>query len=185
MVQADELAKLQQAFRQWNAEAELWTFLRHPWPKTQLLAAIVRPLTPGITLADLRVHRAESSANSAPSILRDRQRNVQEGESGQVDTRTSAERDLETMRQRDDQASLIVTIQGTTRDIAELHGYLGQAGRSPLFSSVELTSIESQESLGLTSSKFTARAVVRPGYGQSHGPTAPLMQSQTNHLNRR
>jgi hypothetical protein len=185
MVQADELAGLQQAVRQWNAEAELWTYLRHPWPKSQLLAAIVGPLTPGITLADLRIHRAETTAGGTAGILRDRQRIVQEGESGQPDTRTPAERDLETIRQREDQTSLIVTIQGTTRDIAGLHSYLGQAGRSPLFSSVELTSIESEELLGKASSRFTARAVVRPGYGQSNGPTAPLVRSQTNHLNRR
>jgi hypothetical protein len=183
MIQANELTQLQQSLRQSSAQAELWAYVRHPWPKTQILAAIVAPLTEGITLSDLRIHRLESE-NVPAGILRDRVRLVQEGQSGQPDTRTPAERDLATFGQREEQGNLTVTIQGTTRDIAELHSYLGRAGRSTLFSRVELLSIQSEESLGRTSSKFTARAVIRPGYGLPNGPAAPLAGNDTNPVNR-
>ena len=34
-------------------EASLYTFLKNPWPRTQLLAEVVRPLPDGIRLAKI------------------------------------------------------------------------------------------------------------------------------------
>ena len=42
--QVRELSTLQIADRRAGHEASLFTYLEHPWPRTQLLAEVVRPL---------------------------------------------------------------------------------------------------------------------------------------------
>jgi hypothetical protein len=143
--------------------------LRHPWPRTQIVAAVIEPLTAEIVLDELRIARIEA-APVYGGPLRDRQRANALAE-GQEDNRTPAQRDLAGFQETLDAASVVVTIKGTTRDNAALHIYLGQLGRSRLFAKVELLAIESNETTTGGASKFGARLTLQPGYGQRNGPT--------------
>jgi hypothetical protein len=167
--QAKKLAELQNELQTVRSQAELITYLRHPWPRTQILAAVIEPLTPEITLNELRVYRADA----APVLggpLRDRNRANALAE-GQEDKRTPAQRDLAGFQDTIDAANVVVVLKGTTRDNAALHIYLGELGRARLFAKVELLAIESSEANPGGTSRFGARLTVRAGYGQRSGPT--------------
>ena len=149
-----------------HAEAELLTYLRHPWPRTQIIAALLAPLPQTVTLTELRISR-ESPVQVRPG--RFQPETGPEGAGQQADKRPPERRDLERLRQAIDELQTVVLIDGTTTDNAALHGYLSELGRTRLFTSIELGSLESgSEAAGLT--RFSIRLNVRPGYGQTNGP---------------
>lgn len=153
--------------------AELVTYLRHPWPRTQLLAEIVRPLTDDITLTNIQL-TAEAEANQRQPNRRARRRLLdEEGEAkGQP-----AERDLKELRDEFDNAGTTVYVSGVATNMASLHSYLGLLGVSSLFRKTELASLESMEGdFNQEASRFRIRIVVRPGYGQPQGPTPQKKQ---------
>ena len=47
-----------------SSEADLFTYLRHPWPSSQLLSAVVCPMTPEISVLELQI-TAESFQRAA------------------------------------------------------------------------------------------------------------------------
>ena len=51
------LAETQARLNKARDVARLYTYLRHPWPRTQLLAAVVAPLPEGVTLDELQITR--------------------------------------------------------------------------------------------------------------------------------
>src|SRR5271157_3148309 len=53
----DRLADVQQRLANAKAGAELYTYLRHPWPRTQLLCALLRPLPADITFLQVQIFR--------------------------------------------------------------------------------------------------------------------------------
>ena len=57
---AAQLAAVQGELADADAAAELWTFVRHPWPVTQLLAALVRPLPATIAIEQITIQRPDS-----------------------------------------------------------------------------------------------------------------------------
>ena len=65
----DRLAEVQKQLEQARACAELYTYLRHPWPRTQLLAAMVRPLPDEISLQQVQIVR--EPADSRPAAARE------------------------------------------------------------------------------------------------------------------
>ncbi len=72
------------------------------------------------------------------------------------------------MRETCDATSVIVTLKGAAEDVSLVHMYLGSLGKDSLFSRVDLTNIDGQDAQrqGGSGCRFTARLVVRPGYGQ-------------------
>jgi hypothetical protein len=168
-VQGEQLARLQEELRQVQAEAELYTYLRHPWPRTQILAAIVSLLPKSAQLEELRLQR-QQAIDPAAAMLRDRARAAaaNPGEA-KPDTRPLARRDLEALQEIIDESNVAVSLAGVTTDEAALHIYLGQLGDDPLFAKVELVSLERMEGKQGVS-RFRARAMVVPGYGQPRGP---------------
>ena len=60
------LAGVQRQLDQARACAELYTYLRHPWPRTQLLTAMLGPLPEEITLQRVQILREPADA-SPPS----------------------------------------------------------------------------------------------------------------------
>jgi hypothetical protein len=164
---ATRLSELQAQLQTVRSQAELITYLRHPWPRTQVLAAVIEPLPAEITLDELRIHRLDPPPTyGVPG--RNRAAAVPEG---QEDKRTPAQRDLAGFQDTIDEGSVVAILKGTTRENAALHIYLGQLGRSRLFSKVELLKIESNETTTGGVSRFEARLTVLPGYGQRNGPT--------------
>ncbi len=58
--QATKLASLQAELKQARPAPGLIAYLQHPWPRTQIVAAVVQPLLEGLSLSELRVQRLES-----------------------------------------------------------------------------------------------------------------------------
>jgi len=178
----EDLGKLHVQLQQTRAEAELYAYLGHRWPTTQILDALLAPLPDEITFQRLEI-RPESPAGrpaGGPTSREDR-----EAEAQRLATLPPAALDLEELRGRCDGKETLVTISGLTDDSGALHRYLGDLARQELFSKAELDTIESDAAAGETPPRlrFRATLVVRPGYGQPGGPTAetPPAHGAINH----
>ena len=55
--QNGQLAEIQSRLQTARTDAELFTYLRHPWPRTQLLAALLIPLPEEVTLQHVQIQR--------------------------------------------------------------------------------------------------------------------------------
>lgn len=170
--QGQKLAALQAELREARAEAELFTYLRHPWPRTQLLVAIAAPQTEAITLRKLVIRQEEASGTPllapvanipAPAGAADAAKDAEA-------KLPPAERTLKKLRDAFDEAPLTVTLEGVSRDSAALHVYVGKLAESDWFSAVELRSVERSQSEQAAALRFVARLVVRPGYGHPLHP---------------
>ena len=62
----DRLAEIQKRLGSVKAGAELYTYLRHPWPRTQLLSALLRPLPEEITFLQVQIFRQPAAGPAAP-----------------------------------------------------------------------------------------------------------------------
>ncbi len=165
-----KLAGLHDKLKPARNDAELFTYLRHPWPRTQLLAAVLAPLPKGISLDQIHV-TADTSENRPRPERRFRAQS--EPQDDQLDKLPPAARDLIRLRDEFDQIRTVVLISGTTGESAAVHRYLGELGGSDLFAKAELDSLDSPEGGRAGTLQFRATLTVRPGYGQPDGPTDP------------
>jgi hypothetical protein len=167
--QRQELGRLHAQLSTVNALAELYTYLHHPWPRSQLLMAVVAPLPEGVRFEQLHVARELFRTTSLSGEMRHKPERPREEEIAKL---SPAERDLKRLREELDKTRTVIRIWGTTSDVSTLHEYLGTLAKNELFFKVDLESLEAAERTdGLA--KFRALLVVRPGYGQPDGPTAP------------
>jgi len=147
--------------------ATLYVYLRHPWPRTQLLAALVNPLPETITLQQIQILRempAQSAA--APRKIADRKT-----EEARLQAMTPAQRDLEKLAAHSDSLHTIVIITGTATEIAALHAYVSELDATDIFNKAELDCFDTLDD-GQNGPLVQFRAVlaVQPGYGQPDGP---------------
>src|SRR5947209_5658066 len=70
--QVQELSALQAQIVCAGQEASLYTFLKNPWPRTQLLAEVVQPLPEGIRLTKVSIIEEEQ----AKTVIQAGPRNV-------------------------------------------------------------------------------------------------------------
>ena len=171
--QRDELQPRWEAAR---ADAELFTYLRHPWPRTQILAAVLGPLPESITLDRVEIRTDVPRRANASRAL---SRTQQEAEDAAGAKLPPAARDLRELREKRDPARTVAAISGTTGRVDLVHQYLGELARSPLVAKAELDSLENvtgqpdAEGKEEVDTRFAATIVIRPGYGQPTGPTGP------------
>ena len=182
----ETLNRLQSQLQLARTSADLVTYLRHPWPRTRILAALLAPLPSDVRFEELEILR-EAPAGAKPDKLR--------SPAGQEDKETElaalapAARDLQRLRGQTDPQQTLVTITGVASDSAALHGYVSALGREPLFSKAQLQSSGIDRS-DPTWIRFRVTLVVRPGYGQPGGPSGaderpPQQNRPENHLARR
>jgi len=164
------LGELQSQWRVARADAELFTYLRHPWPRTRILGALLAPLPEEITFEQLEIRRQTPAGRPYVERL---SRSEQEEQEAQLASQPPAARDLKQLRDQFDARQTVVTINGRSSQSAALHRYLGELGGEELFSKVELASIESEQTGADETLRFCATLVVRPGYGQADGPVNP------------
>lgn len=165
---AQRLASLQAELRNERATAELLTYLRHPWPRTQILADLAGPLIDEITLDKVQLHQEEITLPAVPVRV-----NLSPEEAAKAAAeaaRPPSEKALQRLRDAFDTGSTIVTVEGTSRDATSLHVYLGRLAATGQFSKTELRSIEQARAGQRDGYHFIARLTVRPGYGQTGGP---------------
>jgi len=170
VAQNDRLRELQSRLKAKQDLAELYTYLRHPWPRTQLLAALVAPMPEEISFQQVQITR-EKREEEEPAERRSRSEIKAEEEKDKL--LPPAERDLKRLRQQYDKMQTVILLSGTTSESAALHRYLGALHANTLFSKVELDSIESVETSRGSQREFHATLIVRPGYGQPDGPDGP------------
>jgi len=168
--QNNQLAESQLKLQEVREFAELYTYLRHPWPRTGLLAAVAAPLPDAVTLTEVRIAK-ENSEGRLPSDRRSRA--DQKAEDEKLAALPPAVRDLKRLQAKCDAAPTRIFLFGTTTDSAAVHDFLGVLDRSDFFAKAELLSIESVEHSSDEDVQFQAILIVRPGYGQAGGPAAP------------
>ena len=176
VAETNRFAELQAKLGPANTQAELLTYLRHPWPRTQILAAILTPLPDGIELRELRMGRQRVEKPPAKD-----ERTAVSPETANNDKTPPAGRDLARLQSETDGMQLVVTLTGTTTDADALHAFLDKLGRDKLFAQVRLGTIDARSNESAAGenahvSRFTAQLFVSPGYGQAGGPT-PLSDS--------
>lgn len=165
------LAQVQESLKEARAEAALFTYLQHPWPRTQLLRSLLEPLPEELFLTELEI------SNELPTATRSSDPRLQpKSDDKAIEALSAAERDLAELRQRNDTLRTVIRITGNTDDGAALHRYLGELSSRFLFRKAELESIERIEGDAATGMHFRATVVVRPGYGQPGGATGPEHQ---------
>jgi len=169
--QAEKMAQVQSRLEATRTAAELYTYLHHPWPRTQLLAALLTPMPDQITFSKLEITYS-TPQNQVRTERRSRSERMAEQE--EDDKLSPAARDLKRLRDRFDKMVTVVLISGTTAESAALHDYLTELGNSRLFSNAELDWMDDNvDNEGGSTLRFDATVVVRPGYGQPQGPTGP------------
>lgn len=170
-----QLTTLKKELANASDRAELLTYLRHPWPRTQLLAAVFEPMPESIKLSELTIGRPveENAEVVLPSQAARNSGEVASRAEETKDALSPSLADLKTLRSEFDPRTTVILMAGETSDVSELHEYLGEIAGHPLILKAELRSIESGGRDSLTT-LFRARIEVRPGYGQPNGPTAPV-----------
>jgi hypothetical protein len=161
-----EHKRLQEQLAQLNDVAELYDFLEHPWPRTQVMRQLTSNLPNdmafryvGITakVADRPIAKTETStdAHAKPSTAR---------------------QDLNLLQNEVANRQLWVSITGETSDSTLVHTYAYDLSKCPLFEDVKLESVENSGEETLSRVTFRLRAMLKPGYGTMNGPTENLSQ---------
>jgi hypothetical protein len=153
-----------------EAEAELRTYLRHPWPRTRILAAVLTPLPKAITLQQVQMAR---ETPQGVALVDARPHGDKKAEEEKLAKLPPAHRDLKRLRDEYDRQQTLVRLVGTTEDNVALYRYLRELGECNLFAKVELQNIGRLEGAQGATLRFGATLIVRPGYGQPGGPAAP------------
>jgi len=167
LAQEQRLSDVQNQAKQMESEAELITYMHHPWPRSQLLSALFSRLPEEITLEQLQI--TIEADNSVPAS--DRRPPTHLGNSGDPQkTLSPAERDLQTLQNQSDGKQTVVILIGSTTDSAAVPRFLNEILSNPLFSKAELGSVTSVNESSGTAIQFQAKLVVKPGYGQRGGP---------------
>jgi hypothetical protein len=168
--QVRELADLQIQIAKAAHEASLFTYLKHPWPRTQLLAEVVRPLPSAIRLTEL--HIGEEELPRSPTQAGPRRATAEEAAK-----QLTAEQDLLRLAADTDYRQTIVIIQGTTTNDARLHDYVAAVSRSPLVVAATIKSLEAGSEKQAAATQFTLRLAVKAGYGQRGNEGTPPANS--------
>lgn len=168
VAQTEELNKLQAELQVAQAEAQLITYLRHPWPCTQLLSALVSPLPEAVAFREIRISREAGKIDimAAPPV--DRQTLEQ-----QLAKLPRAGRDLKALRDQFDRSATVMSLAGVASDSRAVYQYLGELGKNRLLAKVDLVSLDNASNRPEDKLEFKLSVTARPGYGQPEGPTGP------------
>jgi len=139
--------------------AGLYAYLEHPWPRTQVLRAILGCMPPNFTLSDLHITYEALPTTPAPAP-----------DEAELKKLSPARRDLDRLRRDADRRATIVWIEGLTDDAANVYQFAHKLGLTPPFASVKLETVENQGERGLRRTSFRLRGLLKPGYGQPGGP---------------
>lgn len=160
--QKQQLTGIQAQLKQEEIEAELITYLHHPWPRSRLLSAMISRLPEEITLQQLHItHEAYHSVVTPER----RPATILEKSPEELKSMPPAERDLKLLQNQYDGKQTVVILAGVTTDSAALHHFLDEIVSNSLFSKSELGSVTSLGDSSATAIQFNAKLFVKPGYG--------------------
>jgi hypothetical protein len=149
-----EHEQLQTRLADASQAAELYLYLSHPWPRTQMLRAIETCLPEDTSLTSLSV---AYEAQAAPAL-----------DEAELQKLTPAQRDLARLRREADHRVAVISISGITSDAPNVYDFASQLGRSPPLTRVTVETAENQSKTKQTT--FRLRGYLQPGYCQPGGP---------------
>ncbi|MEN6404966.1 MAG: hypothetical protein ABFC77_00690 [Thermoguttaceae bacterium] len=166
--QSHRLADAQSRLKAARGQAELVTYLRHPWPRTQLLAALAASLPDAITLQQIQILRENAGGKSTPDRRSAAER---KSDAERLKSLGPADRDLAQLSGKLNPLATVVILSGITTDAIALHRYMGDLDATDVFDKAELDCFNVVEA-GKDGGSLQFRAVlnVLPGYGQPGGP---------------
>lgn len=150
-----------------EAHAALYTYLRHPWPVTQLIAGVARAVPDSVTIAELRL---ETIALPAKETATGPATPVAAAATGEE----KARRDLERLQANSQRTALGLRVTGASSDGPELHAFVQQLAPSPLFEKAKLESLETVATPQNTEARFELQLRVRTSYGQPNFSEQPF-----------
>lgn len=136
-------------------QVSLYTYLQHPWPRTQILAQIASQLPKSCVVSNMRV------INEVPKTM-----NVIAKPNADKVSLAPAEHDLKQLLDSQKSAQTIVYIHGNTDNPVELYEFVAGLSQSTLFSKAELRSFETVHDGIQRAGRFEIRTVVAPGLAQ-------------------
>jgi hypothetical protein len=169
--QQKRLVELQKRWKDVNACAELTTYLRHPWPRTQLLSSLVVNLPNTISMQQIHILREMTKSGAQAESLAAAPPVDMKAEEEKLKALTRVERDFAKLTARLDPLQTVVVLTGTATDVAALHRYIGGLDATEFFDKAELDCFNSVDSKSGEVLQFRAVLAVQPGYGQPGGPT--------------
>ena len=153
-----------------KAGAELYTYLRHPWPRTQLLSALMAPLPEAIALQQMQILRETPAAGHQRPPGRRSTRKPRKSNSSRSPRPTRLVETPRPARPAADGRHAERHGHGS----AALHRYIGDLDATDIFDKAELDCFNSMDNnKNGAVLQFRAVLAVQPGYGQPGGPTAP------------
>jgi hypothetical protein len=164
MIQTADLAKAVAQLSEARGQANLIAYLRHPWSRARIVAALSQGWPDALTLQELRICReAGTTAQPLPTVLAP----TPDAQAA----KPPALADLLELRRDLQNRPTVALLTGLMTDHAVLHRYLAELGKDDLFSNVELLGMAPAQAGGPL--RFNVRLTVAPGYGQTGGPHAP------------
>jgi hypothetical protein len=163
-----EILQLESGKKVTQELAALYFYLKYPWPRTQLFAAVAEPMPSSIRLTDLLLLEQADTAVAAHGPDGDTNHSTVEAEKNAKATAKSV---LAELRREHDRQQTILELSGEATVAKELHEYVDSLAKSPLFASASLKGLESGGDAKKGISSFHIRIVVRPGHGQSGAPS--------------
>ena len=145
--------------------AELYLYLEHPWPRTQVLGTVENCLPQGMSLTDIQVVYEATAA--APALVE-----------AELQKLSPARRDIVRLRRESDRRVAVVKIAGSTDDDRQVYDFAHRLGQLPPLATVKLESAESQDKDALDKTGFRLRGVLKPGYFQPGGPQPTLAEAR-------
>ena len=165
--QEQRYAELRREVAKKEETADLFAYLRHPWPRSQVIAAIAEAVPPEIELSSFHLFVEQKTVSVSEAASRQRPQANSEPEK-KLPPRTQ---DLADLRESLDGSQTVVEVQGSTIDDAQLHAYVQALTEHPLLVSAQLVSLSAVENPGgMRTSAFSLKIQVSPGYGQPGGP---------------
>ncbi|QDU75068.1 hypothetical protein Pan97_20890 [Bremerella volcania] len=136
--------------------AKLLTFLDHPYPKSQVIAAIANPLPTEITITRLQVTVEQiAAANAKPAS--EKGKAVPKGH--------PMELDLKVLIDEAKSRRCTVEVEGTTDDTSCLYTFLASLHQAEIIESAKIESIDPQQKTdGSEFSHFTAHVKIKRAY---------------------
>jgi len=176
----DRYAELESQLAETNVQADLHTYLRHPWPRTQVLAALIEHLPPEVNLTEVTMRREKRErqedrvdTNLATTTKPD----------DDASKKPDARKSLKRLREEFDVTRTVISVRGVTTDNSALHRCIRALGDSWLFTRADLESLDSMEDdTAPGSASFEMCLELLPGYGQADGPANEPPESIASRL---